>query len=128
MQFFNLPAGNHVFEGQGRRQRWSVGAINQRSSASVAFFFSIWPTTVYAAPLSAVIHFICGNFTTKKIFEHHSNLEFDQEQNMKELTLPINFLRTSSLRPQRDQVTPTVVDPAETVLPWCHRQQMPGNA
>ena len=112
VQFFNLPAGNYVFEVKAANNDglWGdqVTALGFRVHPSP--FFSVWAYLVYAALLSAIAYFIWRYFTNKKIFEQRLELERIKEQNMKELTRArINFFTNIS----HDLKTPLtlVVDP-----------------
>ena len=112
VQFFNLPAGNYVFEVKATNNDglWGdqVTALGFRVHPSP--FFSVWAYLVYAALLSAIAYFIWRYFTNKKIFEQRLELERIKEQNMKELTRArINFFTNIS----HDLKTPLtlVVDP-----------------
>ena len=94
VQFFNLPAGNYVFEVKAANNDglWGdeVSALGFRVHPSP--FLSRWAYLVYAALLSAVAYFIWRYFTNKKIFEQRLELERIKEQNMKQLTQArINF-------------------------------------
>ena len=77
MQFFNLPAGNYVFEVKAANNDglWGdeVSALGFRVHPSP--FLSRWAYLVYAALLSAVAYFIWRYFTNKKIFEQRLELE-----------------------------------------------------
>ena len=85
VQFFNLPAGNYVFEVKAANNDglWGdeVSALGFRVHPSP--FLSRWAYLVYAALLSAVAYFIWRYFTNKKIFEQRLELERIKEQNMK---------------------------------------------
>lgn len=112
VQFFNLPAGNYIFEVKAANNDglWGdeVTALGFRVHPSP--FFSVWAYLVYAALLSAIAYFIWRYFTNKKIFEQRLELERIKEQNMKELTRArINFFTNIS----HDLKTPLtlVVDP-----------------
>ena len=128
VQFFNLPAGNYVFEVKAANNDglWGDQITALGFKVHPSPFFSVWAYLVYAALLSAVVYFIWRYFTNKKIFEQRLELERIKEQNMKELTRArINFFTNIS----HDLKTPLtlVVDPLKQLkehLP----ADTPGNA
>lgn len=112
IQFFNLPAGNYIFEVKAANNDdlWGDGVSSLYFEVKPSPFLSGWAYSVYTFLVLIIIYFIWRYFTNKKIFRHRLEMEQLKEQNMKKLTQArINFFTNIS----HDLKTPLslVIDP-----------------
>lgn len=112
IQFFNLPAGNYLFEVKVANNDglWGDEVSALYFDVKPSPFFSVWAYIVYFIILMFVVYFIWRYFTNKKIFENRLEMEQLKEQNMRKLTQArINFFTNIS----HDLKTPLtlVLDP-----------------
>ncbi|GAA4802939.1 two-component regulator propeller domain-containing protein [Olivibacter ginsenosidimutans] len=112
VQFFNLPAGKHIFEIKAANNDglWGDDISSLCFEIKPSPFLSIWAYIFYSVACLFMVYFIWRYFTNKKIFKHRLEMEQLKEQNMKELTQArINFFTNIS----HDLKTPLtlVVDP-----------------
>lgn len=112
IQFFNLPAGNYIFEVKAANNDglWGDEVSALHFEVKPSPFLSIWAYIVYAILLLIVVYFIWRYFTNKKIFKNRLEMEQAKEENMKKLTQArINFFTNIS----HDLKTPLslVIDP-----------------
>ncbi|MDU1890359.1 MAG: response regulator [Dysgonomonas sp.] len=123
IQFFNLPAGNYIFEAKAANNDglWGNEVSALYFEVKPSPFLSVWAYIVYSILLLLIVYFIWRYFTNKKIFENQIELERIKEQNMKELTQArINFFTNIS----HDLKTPLtlVVDPLKQL-----KEHLPDN-
>jgi len=112
VQFFNLPAGEYVFEVKSAN---NDGLWSDKVSALYFYikpspFLSVWAYIIYTILLLALAYLIWRYFTNKKIFRHRLEVEQIKDRNMRELTQArINFFTNIS----HDLKTPLtlVLDP-----------------
>lgn len=112
IQFFNLPAGNYLFEVKVANNDglWGDEVSALYFDVQPSPFFSVWAYIIYSILLMFVVYFIWRYFTNKKIFESRLEMEQLKEQNMRKLTQArINFFTNIS----HDLKTPLtlVIDP-----------------
>lgn len=124
VQFFNLPAGDYLFEVRAANNDglWGDETAALRFDVKPSPFFSGWAYAAYAGLIMAIAYFIWRYFTNKKIYEHRLKLERIREQNMQELTRArINFFTNIS----HDLKTPLtlVVDPLKQL-----KEHLPADA
>ncbi|MDD3194283.1 MAG: response regulator [Paludibacter sp.] len=112
IQFFNLPAGNYLFEVKVANNDglWGDEVSALFFDVRPSPFFSVWAYIAYSILLMYFVYFIWRYFTNKKIFANRLEMEQIKEQNMRELTQArINFFTNIS----HDLKTPLtlVIDP-----------------
>ncbi len=112
IQFFNLPAGNYIFETKAANNDglWGDEISALYFEVKPSPFLSVWAYIIYGIFLLSIVYFIWRYFTNKKIFKHQLEMEQLKEQNMKKLTQArINFFTNIS----HDLKTPLslVIDP-----------------
>jgi len=112
IQFFNLPAGEYIFEVKAANNDglWGDDVSALYFEVTPSPFLSVWAYLVYIILLLYIAYFIWRYFTNKKIFKTRLEMEQIKEQNMKKLTQArINFFTNIS----HDLKTPLtlVVDP-----------------
>ncbi|MDR0692908.1 MAG: response regulator [Prevotellaceae bacterium] len=99
IQFFNLPAGNYIFEVKAANNDglWGDEVSALHFEVKPSPFFSVWAYIVYTILLLCIVYFIWRYFTNKKIFKNRLEMEQIKEQNMKKLTQArINFFTNIS--------------------------------
>ncbi|MFV0390437.1 MAG: response regulator [Paludibacteraceae bacterium] len=129
IQFFNLRAGNYLFEVKVANNDglWGNEISSLYFNVQASPFFSIWAYIVYSLFLMYVIYFVWRYFTNKKIFENKLEMEQIKEQNMKQLTQArINFFTNIS----HDLKTPLtlVVDPLKQLKEYLPEDNKPLSA
>lgn len=112
VQFFNLPAGNYIFEVKAANNDglWGDEVSTLYFEIKPSPFLSVWAYIIYGIILLFIVYFIWRYFTNKKIFKHQLEMEQVKEQNMRKLTQArINFFTNIS----HDLKTPLslVIDP-----------------
>lgn len=112
IQFFNLPAGEYLFEVKAANNDglWGDEVSGLCFIVHPSPFLSIWAYIVYFLIILSIAYFIWRYFTNKKIFRHQLEMEQLKEQNMQKLTQArINFFTNIS----HDLKTPLslVIDP-----------------
>lgn len=112
IQFFNLPAGNYLFEVKASNNDgiWGRDLTSLYFVVAPSPLLSVWAYIIYFLLLLYIAYFIWRYFTNKKIFKNRLELEQLKEQNMRQLTQArINFFTNIS----HDLKTPLtlVVDP-----------------
>ena len=112
IQFFNLPAGNYIFEVKAANNDglWGDEVSSLHFEVKPSPFLSVWAYILYLILLLYTVYFIWRYFTNKKIFKNQLEMEQVKEQNMRKLTQArINFFTNIS----HDLKTPLtlVVDP-----------------
>lgn len=124
IQFFNLPAGNYVFEVKAANNDglWGDDITTLRFEVKPSPFFSVWAYIVYSILLLYIVYFVWRYFTNKRMFKHRLEMEQVKEQNMRELTQArINFFTNIS----HDLKTPLslVIDPLKQLKELLPQEQ-----
>lgn len=112
IQFFNLPAGDYLFEVKVANNDglWGDEVSTLYFDVQPSPFLSAWAYIVYTFILMYILYFVWRYFTNKKIFASRLEMEQIKEQNMRKLTQArINFFTNIS----HDLKTPLtlVLDP-----------------
>lgn len=112
VQFFDLPAGNYLFEVKAANNDglWGDETAALYFEVKPSLFLSAWAYAAYGLLALGVAYFIWRYFTNKKLFRNRLEMEKLKEQNMKKLTQArIHFFTNIS----HDLKTPLslVIDP-----------------
>ncbi|NDV59232.1 hybrid sensor histidine kinase/response regulator [Bacteroides sp. 519] len=124
IQFFNLPAGDYIFEVKAANNDdlWGNDVAALYFKIKPSPFLSVWAYIVYGILVLFIVYFIWRYFTNKKIFKHQLEMEQMKEQNMKKLTQArINFFTNIS----HDLKTPLslVIDPLKQLKEFLPNDQ-----
>ncbi|MCC8172829.1 MAG: response regulator [Parabacteroides sp.] len=88
VQFFDLPAGDYLFEVKAANNDglWGDETAALYFEVKPSLFFSAWAYAVYGLLALGIVYFIWRYFTNKKLFRNRLEMERLKEQNMKKLT------------------------------------------
>lgn len=112
VQFFDLPAGDYLFEVKAANNDgvWGDATAALYFEVKPSLFLSAWAYAVYGLLALGIAYFIWRYFTNKKLFRNRLEMEKLKEENMKKLTQArIHFFTNIS----HDLKTPLslVIDP-----------------
>ncbi len=112
IQFFDLPAGDYIFEIKASNNDgiWGLDVSRLYIHIDPPFFLSWWAYLFYSLIAIVLLFFVMRYYTNKKVFKERLALEAVKEQNMRELNLArTNFFTNIS----HDLKTPLtlVLDP-----------------
>lgn len=89
VQFFNLPAGDYVFEVKAANNDavWGTAISRLYLHVDPPFFLSWWAYCLYSLLAVTLLFFVLRYYTNKKVFKERLALEVLKEKNMRELNL-----------------------------------------
>jgi signal transduction histidine kinase/DNA-binding response OmpR family regulator/ligand-binding sensor domain-containing protein len=87
VQFFDLPAGDYVFEVKASNNDglWGQEVSRLYIHVDPPFFLSWWAYLLYSLIAVVLLFFMIRYYTNKKVFKERLALEAIKEQNMREL-------------------------------------------
>lgn len=87
VQFFNLPAGDYIFEIKAANNDGIWGDAISRLYVQVdpPFFLSWWAYCIYICALLTLLVFVFRYYTNKRVYAERLALEILKEKNMREL-------------------------------------------